>query len=385
MFLLFTLSCAPNVIELYARERDVALATASELPTNWSPDASLEISKAGLNLVMGAALKAEVEKEAPPIEIGLPLGRKASISPHLVVDKVSIAPSDACSPCVSLKGALLGKAPWNVDFVKGSFPFEVTADAVLAFEVVDNREVRVRLKELKSVNVRVLEIAGLGLNPSNALETWVARRVLEKLPPVTVTTLDSASLPLRGVRLLTRSDVLRVELLTDVPDSKPIPSRTSTAHDAEVVLSETALLGLARRAAFNKGTLTLDVAVDPRVLMVNEQGFTLGLRLWRLVGRGWWRDYTVTGSLLAEGGKVKLKTERVDEAGKSPGAGFVDPLAALLEGQITRVLEDALSQSLPGRRAEDLGGARIAAVVESVRGETGAMVVGARLAVVSGP
>lgn len=384
MLILLLAACAPGVIEQYARVREDALSIATGRPADWSADAEIHISGDALNRAVGAAVKAAVGGDMAPVKIDLPLGQSAALTPRLVVDRVSVGPTDVCSPCLDFSGSLLGKAAWDVQFLQGSFPFEVAAAGTLAIEVNNGREITARLKSLRSIRVRVLEIGRFQVNPSSTLEQWLGERLLRGLPPVQLTTLDTASLPFRDLRMSTATDGLSIELLTNVPESSALPPMSAPTADIEIAVSEKAIVGLARRAAFNAGPQDHEIVADPRELMVNGDQFTLLLRLWRLSGKGWWRDYTVTGRLEVANGQLELKPEKVTEAGKSPGAGLIDPLAALFEGMILRTVRDAMMQSLPAHTSQSVGEVELGATVTGVEGRDGALIVRANVATEGG-
>lgn len=377
--------CSPDVISMYAKERDDALRFATDHPTVWEPDAQLRFSSNAIATAVGAGLKASVSGDLPTLTLALPLSQQATLLPHLVVDNAKVQPSDICSPCLEFDGNLLGKVNWTVMGLTGSFPFEVAASGVLKMEVVDGKDLRARLQQIRSVRVRVMELAGFSVNPSTTLEKFLQALLLQRLQPIQLTRLDTSSIPIRDLRLSTSAAGLQIDLLTNLPESHPLPPLPAATGDVELAISEGSLLGLARRAAFTTGTLSMDIAADPRVLMVNGDQFTLGLRLWRLVGRGWWRDYTVSGKLVIEDGNLRLKPQNVDEGAKSRGAGLVDPLAALFEGTILSTVEKGMRQSLPGSHHQNLGdGVQVNSVLSQVEGKDGALIVRGKISVSQG-
>jgi len=112
-------------------------------------------------------------------------------------------------------------------------------------------------------------------------------------------------------------------------------------------IAEETLLQLARKASFEKGPLEHDIVVEPTLLHFTRDGFTLGLRLWRVKGRGWWRDVVIAGDIEIAKKRIKLHPKSVAEAGKSRGAAWADPLAALAQGLILKSIENTLETSLP--------------------------------------
>ena len=119
--------------------------------------------------------------------------------------------------------------------------------------------------------------------------------------------------------------------------------------------------------------LSHDVVADPRALDIKRGAFELQLRLWRIKGRGWWRDYTVSGSFTHENGRVVLEPKDVRQTGQSPGAVLVDPLAALAEGHILDGMARALQTSVPTTSSQDVGGAPMTVRIDTAWG-AGALV-----------
>lgn len=381
MLALLLLACTPDVLGLYEEERREALEVASERPRDWSPDLRIQIGPKDFEAAVGTAVAAAVS-DPEPLVVALPLGMEARVRPRdLVVERAKVRPVDDCDACLGLDAVVNGRATWAVAGMKGDFPFEVGIDSVLALEVADGRTVRARPRSVAKVRVKVGDLEGLRGNPSKEIQEWVQRAWGREVPSITLVDLDPADLPLRDLRLRTSSGLVVLEALTDVPGAKPVLDAEPITEGVRVSVSETALAGLARRAAFEKGVLAMDVAADPRALTVDGDAFTLQLRLWRLVGRGWWRDYVVTGTLAIEGGKLVLKPTETKEIGASPGAGLVDPLPVLFQGRVLEAITDAVRQTLPASRAQDLGTVRMKAEAQQVSGKDGTLRVDGLLTV----
>lgn len=378
--------CTPDVRGLYEAERVEALTLATERPARWSPDMIVRIAGPDLEAAVGTAIKAAVADPAP-LRLPLPLGMTAELKPRLTVDRAVLRGSDACPACVGFDAQLSGKAVWNVGPASGSFPFEVAADGVFAVEVSAEREVRARPRSIGSVRVKIADYGNLRTNPSGEIQDALRAMLSKEMPRIALVDLGDVPVPIRDLRLRTLGSAgdggVSIELLTDVPGARPAVDGDPLPSGVRVAISESALTGLARRAAFEQGELAMSVAADPRSLSVEGTRFTMGLRLWRLVGRGWWRDYTVTGELAIVGGKLKLSPEGVTETGHSPGAGLVDPLAALFQGKVLEAISDAFARSLPASRAEDLGSVRLRAAAKQVTGRDGTLVVDGTIAVQS--
>jgi hypothetical protein len=89
----------------------------------------------------------------------------------------------------------------------------------------------------------------------------------------------------------------------------------------------------------------------------------------RIKGRGWWRDYTITGTVEPKQKRIVLNPEEVVVGEKSDGAAVVDPLAALGRGVILRSIENALSTAFPAGRNESVGGLRTRMEIDQIFGE----------------
>jgi hypothetical protein len=85
--------------------------------------------------------------------------------------------------------------------------------------------------------------------------------------------------------------------------------------------------------------------------------------------------------LSVQGGSVHLEPKNVEELGKSPGAGLVDPLAALFEGRILDAVSDSVATSLPATEAQDLGVVQLRAETTAVSGRDSTLVVDGKLLV----
>jgi hypothetical protein len=367
-------ACTPDVTGAYAEERSRALAVASERVASFEPDLRIQIADADFERAVFAAVRNAVT-DVPPVRLQLPLGVSAELRPTVRVQRASVRSSDACPTCLGFETELDGTAAWSVGPASGSLKFGVGAEGVFTVEVEDGHLVRARPRNIGAIRVKVSEFEGLRINPSDSLQDRLRALLTERLPQVALLDLDGAGLPIRDLRIRTGATGITVEALSNVPGALPVTGAEALEQGVRVSISETALLGLARRAAFDKGELTMQVYADPRALVVDGERFAMTLRLWRLVGRGWWRDYSVTGTLGLQDGKLRLAADDVVEVGRSPGAGLVDPLAAIFEGRVLQAIEDAVQQSLPAARAEKVGAVRFAAAARSVVGKDGTLTI----------
>lgn len=379
--LLFLGACTPDVIAMYEAEKSAALAVATDRPTDWEPDVVLDIAGPDFQDAVETSIKAALSKEQPPIELPIAFGVTATLRPVFSIEEAKLEASDSCPSCLSFDAVLIGKAAWSLGPASGTVPLDVGAQGVFALEVADGHVVQAVPRAVSSVRVRVKDLAGLKMNPSKEIQDWLTTQLAGRLPKIKVVDLDTSVLPVRDLRLRSKGGAVRIEALTNVPGAKPVEAVDAPAEGVRLAISETALVGLARRAAFEKGELTLDVYADPLEMNVEGKEFTLDLRLWRLVGRGWWRDYRVYGDLQVDGGALRLVAKRVEDLGKSPGAGLVDPLAALFEGKILEAITDSITRSLPATQRQDLGVVQLRAETTAVSGRDDMLVVDGRLVV----
>jgi hypothetical protein len=206
------------------------------------------------------------------------------------------------------------------------------------------------------------------------LRSWLSDKLLSRVKPVKVAQFSAEDLPLRAVSILPDAKRVRIALLTDsgVVDA-PLDGVVKLTDGFQLDIAQASLTAMARRAAFEKGVLTHDVVADPRELSIKRGTFELQLRLWRIKGRGWWRDYTVTGTFTHDKGRLMLAPTEVEETGQSAGAVFVDPLAALAEGLILDGMAKAMETSVPTTSSQDVAGAPLTVRIDTAWG-AGALV-----------
>lgn len=382
--LLFSLACTPDVRPLYEEERARALAIATEAPTRWDPDLVVAIGEGALGSAVDAAGSAALEANASKLALTLPLGAAAELKPQLRVTRAELGPGQGCESCLHFELDIRGDVKWALGNLGGSFPARIVAAGQLQIVVEKGTQVVARPFRVGKVEVSGGDFGALRVDPSSVLQDYVRAAIGEALPPVPLVDLGKSGLPIRLVRVRNGKDAVRIEVLTDVPGATAAVVPDPGKDGILVGVSESAAAGLLRRAAFQKGPMEYNVAVDPRTLDVDGQTFALGLRVWRLEGRGWWRDYDVRGNLAVNDGKLHLQTDTrlVKQVAASPGAGLADPLAALLEGKFLEIIADQLSQTLPAARREDLGMIGLKATADKSMGVADTLLFGGEVRVV---
>jgi hypothetical protein len=376
--LLVMLGCAGNISALYEASREEALRPAGVAGDSWSPDIRARIRPSQLQSFATAALDAGLLAWEKPTTVRGPFGISATLTPSATVEQLRVIVGSDCESCLSVTGNLAGSARWEVGGMGGNIPFtaRIAADVALALEPVgDGYRLRGRVSDIKRVKL-TSDLAALRVDLTGAVGDW-ARSGLASAPAFTVAELGGDKLPLRAATLRLKSDGIFIDALSDVTGG-PVSAGSGALPDGvdwEVRVSEATVAAMLRRAAFEAGSVGYDVAIDPQSIDIEGDRFTMGLRLWRLAGRGWWRDYDVTGAVGVKRQKLSLEADAAEEVGKSPGAGLADPLALIAERKILDAIVDNLQQAVPGARRASIRGLKVAAVTKDFSGEGEAVVL----------
>lgn len=383
--MLFLLTaCGPDIHALYEEQRIAALTVASSVESPWAPDLVFAIGGGALAKAVDAAATAALIEKAKPLSLELPLGTSAKLVPSLKVRRAVLSPADACESCLHFDIEVEGRVDWTLGALGGSFPAGVEVGGAIELGVENGTRVVARPYRVGKVVMKSQDLGGLRANPSSIVQDFVRKAVGEALPPIPLVDLAATGLPIRDMRLRTDRDTARIEVLTNVPGARPATVGVPETDMILLGISETALAGLLRRSAFEQGPVYLDTAIDPQAISVEGNSFKLNLRLWRLVGTGWWRDYDINGSLAVIDNQLSLTPTTVVETGQSAGAELVDPLAALFETQILAGIAESLQQSLPAATKQNVAGVGLKAIAREVRGEAGTLVIEGEVKVITG-
>lgn len=364
------MGCAGNIHQLYEQEKHAVLKPAA-LPRaeTWDGDIHIRISPGALSEVSQAALDAGLLAWKKKLTLDTPIGPIASIRPRAQVTRLKLAPGGSCPDCLSLSGALEGTATWKAGPVSGVVPFTAVLAGDLAVSIErDGTDWAVMgaLVELSRLKVSAASVGSIDV--SRQLSTW-GKAAVDAAPAFRISTLGGDELPLRALRLSVDEAGIGLEALADVNGGASIPtSEAPLESDWQLRTSTQTALAIMRRAAFEAGLLENDVAVDPRALTADASQFTLDLRIWRLAGAGWWRDYSVDGRMRVRGRKIELEGENAHRVSSSRGAGLADPIALLVEGRILEAIVDSLKQVVPGSRSAAIGDHKLKAVTREIKG-----------------
>lgn len=377
--LLLLLACASNIRSLYEADRDAALAPPSQASESWQPEVRVRLSQAALDEVVQATLDQGLLSWDRELKLAAPLGVTVTVHPQAQVDRLSLSASDSCEGCLDVDASLEGSARWSAAGVSGKVPFTAQLGATMSF-ALDHREdawdVSGSLRDVRKVKVASARLGAV--DATGLLGDWVEKG-LERARHLALGTLGGAALPLRAARLSTDHGLLEIQLLTDVAGGSPVARGDALSEQWDLRIATPTVLALARRAAFQAGTLAYDTSPVPTSLSLDGQTFHMGLRLWRLSGAGWWRDYTVTGDVQVKAHKLALSPTDAREEEHSRGAGLADPLAALAEGRILDAVEGGLAQAFSAATGVALGERTLRAHVVAVAGQAEVLQLQGRL------
>lgn len=383
------LSCGPSIVPLYEQARAEALAEPGPVPEHWKPDLVLHLSQGVVRALamQGLAANDTLHQRVEVAALGVPV----TITPDLKGRRVEVGPVPGCPACISVDATLVGPAKWTALGQRGAVDLKVRARFALEATTVLQAGVFTVTVAPRSIDTLDVVVEGaearVGELVSSALGCDWQQEVLAGIAPIELGSVGSQGLPLRAARIVAlESGGLQVEMLS----SSPTPGILSV-HDRALTrgfalyADQGSLLDLARAEAFRAGPVAHDVVVEPTRLAVDEGAFELGLRLWRPVGSGWWRDYTALGAISLTEHGVRLKATSVSEGPVSDGAELVDPLALLAEGAILTGIGDALTAGCPRRSHAVADGVRVSTEVTGVSGSSEAEHTGGSpLIVVSG-
>ncbi len=365
--------CAASVIPAFEAARDEALRMPGPAPKTWRPDAVLRLSQQTVDQALLTILQEEATL-TQRLELGL-----ATIRPRLTISGIKVRRATKCGECLQLDVDLEGTVRVETALgttrvpVDGGATFDVALDLARA---TPHWELTATPRSIQSVRLGLgTVVAGVG-NLSVFLQDWVDDNLVSSIGTQTIADLGDATLPFRAVSVVPGEGSIELRLLTESGvDEVVVTDKTAPASGWSLEMSSPALLALARRASMGAEPLDFDVVAEPTRLAIDDDAFELGLRLWRVAGRGWWRDYEITGAVEAKPKRVVLVPTDVKQIGSSPGAALVDPLAFLGQGVILRTIESALNTSMPSSRRETFQGLQATLLVEEVQGGAGTVII----------
>lgn len=376
--MVLTGGCTPDVRQLYEQTREEALASPGGAPSAWTPHATLGLAWPLVDDLLSDAVDDALVAAGKPIEVPLPLGVVGRVSPSLTLEQAHLGMATECETCARLEASFSGHLGWKLAAIEGKVPLDAQVDLVVDLvsrEVQDGLVVEGVLKRVGVRPFRALKVPKMEADLSSSVAEWIQERLQKEVPRVPIANVGSRDAPLRALRVRPVQEELRIEVLTLSPAATDVADPQRGDADWAVAVDQAALLDLARRAAFEAGPGEFDVAVEPRSLSIDGGTFSMGVRLWRLAGKGWWRDYTIRGHLKVGAKNLKMNPEDVTEVGHSQGAGLADPLAALLKGRILGAIEEGATVARPASQTEKVGGSTLELEVQTAEGAGGRLLV----------
>lgn len=367
-------SCAPATLPEYEQARAAALAEPPALESDWRPDAAILLSRPALNHLTQALLDQHGGFNTP-----LSLDGVGRAVPDLEITKASVSPSRTCQACIAVDATLDGRLR-----TEGLIRLEAPLNISLGIDVeVESITVGPDHKlQLKVRDVRKVEVSRSGLPTAvvsalrGPLQDQARRSLLNRGRSTTIAAFPAKDLPLRGIRVGTEGQAVKIELRTQALATADLTLGQVTPRSGWLfAITQESLGALARAESMRAGPVSHDIVPEPTAVRINGGLFEMDLRLWKTTGRGWWRDYTIKGRLLIEGDSISIEPGEVTEKAASDGAAMSDPLAYLGSSIILSTLKESLEIAMPAMNRAELGDRTMQVSVSSVRGRDGVVYV----------
>ena len=353
MFLLapHLLGCA-SVIPQYEAAMERALADPGPTPDVWEPDAVLHISGLAINRVVKDAIE-DYGTFSTELNLGV-----VQVSPDLLLSSMTVSEGRKCTDCLGVAIELDGKLRWTSSVLgEGSTRLAASGSLDARFSTMRSDEgdfvVSVQPTRFRFLDVTLgsftVGVAGVG----ETIKDWIDSTLVAQVPPQEMMRIAQEDLPLADVRIVPDGDSVQLHMLTMSPErGRVVMDGPRPASGWRLDLAPESIVAIARAEAFKAGPMTRGIVAEPTLLTMDADSFEMGLRLWRSEGRGWWRDYTIHGTVSVEQDEIRLAATKVRQVAKSPGAGLTDPLVALAKGLILNYIEKAFETSIPAAQGE---------------------------------
>ncbi len=355
--------CGRNkaVFQAYVDAKAAATSDPGPAPANWKPDLKVQLSEDLLDRLITYGLEENGELKGEVAIPGIPGVGDAALTPTLTVDALDLSESKRCDACLAVDLDMSGTADWAAGFLgSGTVPFEASVALDVEFETKrEDQEWRVvaRPRDVRSVSVDIDGLKGAVRNVAEEpLRKWLDDNLVQRLKPVEVSRFSADSIPLRALNVRASKRTLVIEMLSDMPLPGVVDQPDANPRKGFVAWMATdTLVRFAAREAFEAGPMTYDIVPEVRGLSIDKQRFSMDLRLWKVGGAGWWRDYTASGKVGVRKETLKLIAEDVAEGDKSEGAAMADPLFFLGEGIVASEMEKAMRGAIPNVFQQKVG------------------------------
>jgi hypothetical protein len=344
------------------------------LPTAWEPDISVRMAPA----VVEGALSAALDGAQLSTLIDLP-GFK--LEPSLSVDGVRLTdPQVPCDGCLGLYATLAGNLDYRGLGYAGRTKVRIHIGIDTALQVRQEPDGWVVMADPPTITAIETDLETMNRTLSDwvlsPLAQWVSSSLTSGLAPITLARLGRLDLPVQALRVAVVDGIVELDARTTSPSDAAVDPAADPGAGWSARMPVASVVAAARLAAFQQGSLGLGLWAEPRDIDIEDDTLTLDLRLWRVAGMGWWRDYHIDTQMDLDGGKLTLAPRDVSELAHSQGAGLADPIAAMLQGKILDVIASAVNTSIPSSRTQDIGGTRTTWALDSIGREGDDLVLG---------
>lgn len=351
LFALLSTACRVSYIQQdFDSARLQALADPGQPRSDWKADSSVYLAQGRVTALVEQMLEHENALEASFKVTGM------SFSTRLEVADLTLTESDRCRSCFGVQANLEGEVTWRALGTAGTVP--MTAEALFDAQFLMNKrpqgwDVNINVRDMREVTFDIPRTTqDVRLRTTQQFATWLGDDVIDKIKPVTLFHVGSLNAPVRAVRMVPEAPGVRFDVLTSSPESTDVVhGGVRPDRGAEIRVSQTTLLGLARAAAFRHGEVAPGFHLEPVELEVDGDEFYLELRIWNLKGSGWYREYMVFGDVIIDNRGVHLSPSHVEASDVGSDSGTLDVLSWLAGGAIMRAIEDGMSTSLPSEAA----------------------------------
>jgi len=380
---LAALACGGDsaIVTEYEAARSAAIADPGPAPTDWQPDGALHFSPALMDSLVTVGLQSYGALQGTSEASG-PLGVRGQVTYDMTVRRLDMVSSEECERCVAVSVRVGGDVDYRFGPVRGNTPVRIDIGLVQRLDVSSRPDqsfaVTLVTERVDGVEVQVGNLGGGIRSAVEAeLSKWGEEALMARMEPIEMGVFGGADFPLRALTVDATDDGgASIHFLTRSPTPSPVGDVIPKLRRGwQLDVSQQSLLGLAAKAALEQGALSHGVVVQPTGLQMRTGSFDMDLRLWKPEGKGWWRDYTVSGTVELEGANMTLAATSVEETGQSPGAVLADPLAAVGESFILKAIQDGVNQTLPLATVTQASSYRVDLSVRSLMASSQTLIV----------
>ncbi len=356
MWLLLLFACLGGVRSVYDLEKTTVLRSPDPVQSDWTGQIRVRLGSTALSRIARRAVTNGILHWQEKVVFAPPLMPAVTLIPSLKVTNLYTRLDENCSACLYINAKLSGAARVVAGPISGEVPFSARVRAIISVQVIPTDTAWKVIGDVESIeDIEISALDGWAAASIGPLRKWVSEAV-KKMPPFVLGKVGGAKLPIRAARLHSDGRALELSVITSVADAVPIgPANRSVDGDWDVRLHPTTLAAILRYGGHLKGPGKHGIIDVPTALRVTEDTFELDIRLWRMVGSGWWRDFTVHGQVQVDGDELKLIPTESKPVAKSRNAGWVDPIFAIAERKTLTGVTNGVRRALPASTDANLG------------------------------